>query len=209
MSHEGVNQSLLEGPLRQFIEGDPGLRLNRVASLLNSSTISHDPNTWVSSTRRSDGENSISIGTAALPLEVAERWGIGTSDQNEQMMVKLSHELAHAFQEEKGFEGALVSFLNGNNDINERHLPYIELYSLLSGIGPINGLTTEAVYAAQSTNTGLLKVEILEDITELIAAYIVSDEYFSYRLDNSVSSIEQEQKEQIAIKVIEVCRELH
>jgi hypothetical protein len=129
-------------------------------------------------------------------------------DQNEQLLIKISHELAHTFQEEKGFENALVNFLNGTNDINE-HLPYIELYALLSGIGPINGLATEAVYATQSANTGLLKVEILEDITELIAAYIVSDEYFSYRLENSVSSLTGEQKEEIVIKVIEICKELH
>lgn len=209
MSHERLTTTSLEVPLRQFVEGDPDMRLNRVAALLRSTSVSHDPSTWVSSTKREGGNNTISIGTQELPEQVAERWRVGTSDQNEQLLIKLSHELAHAYQEEKGFETALVGFLDGNNEIGKQHLPYIELYALLTGIGPINGLTTESVYASQSTNTGLLRVEVLEDITELIAAYIVSDEYFSYRLENSVSSLDQEQKEKIATKVIEICRELH
>lgn len=207
---EQYHPSTLEIPLQQFLENDPTLRLNRVALMLNSTQVSLNESSWVSSNRREEGgENVISIGTKELPEEVATRWGVGTGDKTEQLLVKLSHELAHSFQLERGFEGTLVRFLNGDNNISKDHLPYVELYAILSGIGPINGLTTEPIYAEQSVQTGNLKMETLEDITELISAYMISDEYFTSRLENSISSLSGEQKEQIAIKVIEVCRELH
>lgn len=201
---------MLEAPLQQFLSNDPSLRLNRVAQILNSTQVAHTESTWTSSTRREqDGVNIVSIGIQTLPEEVTARWGVGTSNQNEQVLIKLSHELAHAFQVEKGFEGALVRFLDGDNNIPDNFVPYIELYAILSDLGPINGLTTESVYAQQSRGTGNLKMEILEDITELIAAYIISDGYFAQRLESSVTNLSQEQKEQIATKVIGVCMELH
>ncbi|HEY4483763.1 MAG TPA: hypothetical protein VI752_01120 [Candidatus Paceibacterota bacterium] len=207
---ERQNFSLLEEPLRRFIENDPTLRLNRIAQVLQSTDVSYDENSWMSVTRREhDGTNKVTIGMQPLPQSSLDRWAIGTSDPSEQTMIKLSHELAHAFQREKGYESALVKFLNGYNDIPDHTVPYIELYAMLSGIGPINGLVKEPIYEEQSRNSGNLKMETLEDITELMSAYIISDEYFLYRLNNSVTNLDQDKKEMIALKTIEVCRELH
>ena len=206
MNPEREPSSLLATPLNQFLDGDPSLRLNRLAGMLNNAQIVQNESTWISSTKRKeDGSNTVSIGTQALPEDVSDRWGYGTRDPKEQSVIKLAHELAHVYQRESGLEGALVSFLNGNTDIANEHIPFIELYAMLTGLGPINGLTTEAIYAEQSKGTGLLKMEILEDITELMGAYMISDEYFSYRLENSISNLTHEEKEQIATKILQIC----
>lgn len=209
---ESQDPSLLEEPLRRFLENDPTLRVSRVAHMLESTSVDFDENTSVSITHRGDEDvaNKITIGTVPLSENTSSRWNMGTSDKSEQILIKLSHELAHAFQTEKGYEGALVKFLNGgSNDIPENMIPYIELYALLSQIGAINPLTKEFVYAKQSRSTGNIKIETFEDITELISAYIISDEYFLYRLENSVTNLSHEEKEEVAKKVIEICRELH
>jgi hypothetical protein len=202
------NQSMLTGPLKRFSENDPTLRLNRLAQSLHSTEFSLEDESSVSVVRRRDNKNKITIGTRPWSADAISRWNIGTTDKNEQILIKLSHELAHAYQNEKGYEQALIDFLNGSNNIPADKIPYIELYALLSGIGPINGLVQEPIYAHQSQSTGDLKMETLEDITELISTYIISDEYFLYRLENSVTNLSHEQKEVVARKVIEVCKEL-
>ncbi len=209
MNPEREPSTLLAHPLRQFLEGDPSFRLNRLAGMLNKTEIVQNESTWVSSTKREeDGSNTISVGTQALPEGVSDRWGYGTSEPSEQLVIKLAHELAHGYQRESGLEEALVSFLNGSTDIANEHIPFIELYAMLTGLGRINGLTTEEIYAEQSKGTGLLKMEILEDITELMAAYMISDEYFTFRLENSVSNLTHEEKEQIATKILQICAAL-
>lgn len=209
---ENINTSLLEEPLRRFMEDDPTLRLIRVARILQSTVVSTNENTSVSVMRRKSsvgGNNNVIIGTKPWSEEAVRRWGVGTNDKSEQIIIKLSHELAHAFQSEMGFEQSLVDFLNGHNDIPEYTIPYIELYAILSGVGTINGLTREPIYAEQSRTTGNLKMETLEEITELISSYMISDEYYLFRLENSVTSLDYDTKEMISRKVVEVCTRLH
>jgi len=202
------NTSLLKDPLRRFIENDPTLRLNRLAQSLNFTKYSLDDNTPNSVVRRREGKNIITIGTQTHSSGVVERYGMGTTDKNEQILIKLSHELAHAYQNEKGYEKALLDYLNRIGDVPTFAIPYIELYLLLNGVGPVNDLSQEAIYAAQSKLSGDLKMEALEDMTELISAYIISDEYFLYRLNGSVTNLTNEVRKFIAQKVIEVCKEL-
>ena len=209
---EKTNVSLLQDPLRRFMENDPTLRLIRVANLLRSTSLSVDKNTSVSVTRRrsdNGAKNKVTIGAQPFSEGSVARWNIGTTDPSEQLIVKLSHELAHAFQAEMGYEQALVDFLNGHNDIPEFTIPYIELYAVLSGVGTINGLTREPIYAEQSKTTGDLKMETLEEITELISSYMISDDYYLYRLENSVTSLDHDTKEKISRKIVEVCTKLH
>lgn len=202
--------SLLQVPLQRFLDKDPNFKVNKLAAILEHTDVDYDPDTWVSVTRRgSDDKSSIVVGLQPWPEELVERWSVGSTNTNEQILFRLAHELSHAYQKERGYEAALVKFLDGDNDIPEQHIPYVELYVLLSGIGTVNGLTTAAIYEQQSRTTGNLKMETLEDITELIAAYLISDEYFLYRLENSVTVLDVVTKEDLAKKVIEICRELH
>ena len=83
------------------------------------------------------------------------------------------------------------------------------MYAVLSGVGTINGLTREPIYAEQSKTTGDLKMETLEEITELISSYMISDDYYLYRLENSVTSLDHDTKEKISRKIVEVCTKLH
>jgi hypothetical protein len=207
-SPHNQNTPLLKGPLQRFVDNDPTFRLNRLAQSLNFTEYSLDDSTPNSVVRRRDGKNKITIGTQAHTSSIVERYGMGTTDKNEQILIKLSHELAHAYQNEKGYEKALLDYLNRTGDIPEFAVPYIELYMLLGGIGPVNGLAQESIYAAQSRVSGDLKMEALEDMTELISAYLISDEYFLYRLDRSVTNLTNEVREFIAQKVIEICKEL-
>lgn len=200
--------SLLKNPLQRFAENDPTFRLNRLAASLNFTEYFVDNNTPISLLSSRGGTNKITIGTQPYPASVVERYGMGTTNKDEQILIKLSHELAHAYQREKGYEQALLDYLNRANDIPSFTVPYVELYLLLNGVGPVNGLSREAIYAAQSRVSGQLKMETLEDMTELISAYIISDEYFMYRLENSLSYLSNEVKEFISLKVIEVCKDI-
>ncbi|MFA7252849.1 MAG: hypothetical protein WC027_03245 [Candidatus Paceibacterota bacterium] len=206
---EGQNISLLAEPLRLFSEGDPTLRLNRLIQKLHKTEVFFDENSSASVTHRENNLNTVRIGAQPYSDELVKRWNMGTVSPEEQRFVKLAHELAHAFQTEKGYEKSLVDFLNGENNIPDSMIPYIELYALLSGIGPVNPLSVESIYKEQSKRSGHLKMETLEDITELISAYIISDDYFLARLENSMMTLSDEQKELVAKKVIEVCRDLH
>lgn len=207
---EGQEISLLAEPLRLFAENNPALRLNRLAESLHRTEVSFNDSSSVSVThRRHDGSSTVTIGTQPYSDELVRRWNMGTATPEEQKFVKVAHELGHAFQFEKGYEKSLVDFLNGDNNISDDMIPYIELYGILSQLGPVNALSVEPIYKAQSKNTGSLKMEILEDITELISAYIISDEYFLDRLEKSLTNLSDEKKDLISQKVIQICRELH
>lgn len=210
MSFEGVRGApSLKTTLAQFLNSDPQLRLNRAAQSLSGANVQYNPDTWVSSNKRNGQEqNEIIIGGKPLPSEVASRWKIGTEDINEQLLIKTAHELAHQYQHEKGYESALVAWLNGSDVIDQKFIPYLELYAVLAEVGRVSGLSTEKVYSQQSERTGNLKVEILEDITELIGAYLISDEYLNYKLEHSASRLNNEQMTTLATKVVEICQDL-
>ena len=186
--------------------------LNRLLAKLNVSSIEDRPETWVSSTtgpQRQGGEGAaqITIGMQEVPSEVAARWGWqGTVD--EQLVLKIAHECVHKFQHDGGYEQALVRALQTGQvrDEDQEFLPYVSLYLALEETGSVSGLAAEPIYKLQSENTGELKVEILEDMTELIAAYMLGDEYLFSKL--SASHVSQAQAEQVAILVDTVCKDI-
>jgi len=206
---EDSESTLLKEPLERFVQKDQTMRLYRALSVLNAD-IDFDESTSVSVCRRRPGQkDKITIGTKLVPKEVSVKWNMGTHDEMEQVIIKLSHELAHVFQKQMGYEQALVDFLNGSNDIPEYTKKYIQLYGTILETGAINPLTLEQIYREQNKGAGLMRHEILEDITELISAYFVSDEYFLYRLDKSVSGLTHEQKSEVAKIIVELCAELN
>jgi hypothetical protein len=203
-THQSSN---LGNALQQFLNNDPNLRLIKLASKLSGAKLSVDEGTWVSKNSRTT--NEITIGTQELPEAVKDRWQWGTKDVDEEMIVKTGHELAHQWLHERGFEGALTRWLDGDSNIRAEHAPLIRLYALLTQTGRTTGLSTEQIYSEQSRNTGKLDVAVLEDATQLIAAYLIGDEYFNFMLDHSVSGLSQAQQQEIATYVIQICNELH
>ncbi len=199
---------------RFFIERDPSFRLTKAIETLRNTSIelNSERSTSVSSrTQDENGEsvNKITIGLKPYSNTEVERWSMGTNSNEEQILVKLAHEVAHAFQKEKGYEKSLEDFFNGSNDIPESHIIYLLLYQEISSTGRISGLANEDVYRQQSISTGDIKMEIVEEITELIASYFLGDAYFQFRLDQSLTELDLEQKESIASKIISLCAELH
>jgi hypothetical protein len=216
MSAEGIHtKNLLHEAVINFGTGNPSMRLNKLVSLLGITQIENvDETTWESKTSGPQrvgqaGEAEVSIGGRPVPEGVAERWG-WSSNEDEQMVLKIAHEFAHKFQHDRGHEQALVRALSSGNiaDADEVFTPYISLYLALEGSGSVTGLGADAFYKEQSSNTGNLKVEVLEDMTELIAAYLISDEYLFHKLTTSPANINQAQAEQIAVLITEVCKEL-
>jgi hypothetical protein len=207
MSAEGINNnSLLHEAVQHFGTGNPSMRLNKLATLLGITEIkSVDGGTWESKTNGPGrvgelGEAEVSIGGKPVPEDVAQRWH-WSNNVDEQMVLKIAHEFAHKFLIRALSSGSIA-------DADERFLPYVSLYLALEGGGLVTGLGSDAFYKEQSKNTGNLKVEVLEDMTELIAAYLISDEYLFHKLSTSVTDITQAQAEQIAILITEICKEL-
>jgi hypothetical protein len=122
----------------------------------------------------------------------------------EQLLIKLAHEAAHVFQNQIGYEQALVDFLNGASDMDEKFHPYLELYTFLNTKGVCNGLANMDGYHNQSRDTGLLSMKTLEDMTEFIGAYLISDDYFNFRLDGSKIPLSEEEKVKITALVIQI-----
>lgn len=149
-------------------------------------------------------DHQISLGAVPFRRESVDSFGWGVDDAKEQLLVKLAHESAHVFQNQAGYEQALVNFLNGSNDIAEKFHPYLELYTFLNTKGVCNGLADMNVYHRQSRDTGLLSMNTLEDMTEFIGAYLINDNYFNFRLEGSKVSLSEEDKKKIAMLVIQI-----
>lgn len=191
-----------------FGNKDMSLRLNKITETLLPVEIVMDKNTRVSGRRRG---GSITIGIAKNPkdIETAFRWG--TFIKEEERVVKISHEISHRLQEVKGLEESLVNFLSGRNDIPESSHTYIELYTLLSGLGLVTGLAHLNTYHEQNelerqrvTVGASLDIRTLEDITEFLAAYSLGDEYFNFRLGSTKRVLNQEEQENISRLVVAV-----
>lgn len=216
MSLEKMNDNrILQEGVKNFGTRNQAMRLNRLATLLNITEVNDmDPNTWVSSTNGpqrvgKSGEADVSIGGKPLPETVAEKWDWST-EGNEQLLLKIAHEFAHKFQHDKGYESALVRSLESGkiSDDDEEFTAYITLYLTLENTGSVTGLGADPFYKEQSSITGKLKMEVLEDMTELIGAYLISDDYLFSKLNKSVNTINQAQAEQIAILIARICKEL-
>lgn len=185
-------------------QGDSSLRVSNIIDSINGSIYINDNSTISSTKRLEDGSAKISLGAVPFGKESVDSFGWGVDSAKEQLLIKLAHESAHAFQEQFGYEQALVNFLNGSNDIGENFHPYIELYVFLNSKGVCNGLADMDVYHEQSRDTGLLSMNTLEDVTEFIGAYIISDDYFNFRLNASRITLTEEDKEKIATLVIQI-----
>lgn len=194
----------------QFANNDQALRLNQMASTLSGISVEYNPEVWVSSFSRTEGGNGkIVIGGAALPAEIKRAFNWGVESKEDEVLLKAAHELSHAFQRLNGMEKSLTAFLAGSNDIDPTHVPYLELYEFLGANGKISGLSNLELYHQQSAaekariTAGVsLDIDLLEDATELLAAYSIGDEYFNYRLDKS--HLTEDKKAQLADLVVKV-----
>jgi hypothetical protein len=180
------------------------LRVGKVLSRINGALVVNEASPESSAKRFEDGSSQISLGAIPFRRESVDSFGWGVDNAKEQLLIKLAHESAHVFQNQTGYEQALVNFLNGSNEINEKFHPYLELYAFLNTKGVCNGLADMNVYHRQSRDTGLLSMNTLEDMTEFIGAYLISDDYFNFRLEGSKVSLSDEDKKKIAVLVIQI-----
>lgn len=185
-------------------ESRNALRVGKILSLVNGTLIVSEVSTESGAKRNEDGSSQISLGAMPFRKESIDSFGWGVDSAKEQLLVKLAHEAAHVFQNQSGYEQALVNFLNGANDVDEKFHPYIELYTFLDTKGVCNGLADMDVYHKQSRNTGLLSMNTLEDMTEFIGAYLISDDYFNFRLEGSKVFLSDEDKKKIATLVMQI-----
>ena len=154
--------------------------------------------------RLENGSHHITIGTQPFSRTCVDSFGWGANSDEEQVLIKLAHEVAHVLQSQAGHEKALVAFLDGSNDIGATFHPYIELYALLRERGICNGLANLDIYHAQSRTTGNLNMNTLEDITEFLGAYLISDAYFLFRLEQTKIPLSQDEMSKIASCVIQI-----
>lgn len=185
-------------------ESRNSLRVGKILSTVNGALIVNEASAESSAKRLENGSSQISLGAVPFRRESVDSFGWGVDDAKEQLLVKLAHESAHVFQNQAGYEQALVNFLNGSNDIAEKFHSYLELYAFLNTKGVCNGLADMNVYHRQSRDTGLLNMNTLEDMTEFIGAYLISDSYFNFRLEGSKVSLSEEDKKKIAMLVIQI-----
>ncbi|MEN9552096.1 MAG: hypothetical protein RI935_473 [Candidatus Parcubacteria bacterium] len=180
------------------------LRVGKILSRVNATLVVNEASPESSAKRLEDGSSQISLGAMPFRRESVDSFGWGVDNAKEQLLIKLAHESAHVFQNQTGYEQALVNFLNGSNEIDEKFHPYLELYAFLNTKGVCNGLADMNVYHRQNRDTGLLSMNTLEDMTEFIGAYLISDDYFNFRLEGSKVSLSDEDKKKIAVLVIQI-----
>lgn len=180
------------------------LRVGKILSTINGVLVINEASAESSAKRLEDNSSQISLGAMPFRRENVDGFGWGVDSAKEQLLVKLAHESAHVFQNQAGYEQALVNFLNGLNDIDEKFHPYLELYAFLNTKGVCNGLADMNIYHRQSRDTGLLSINTLEDMTEFIGAYLISDDYFNFRLEGSKVSLSDEDRKKIAMLVIQI-----
>lgn len=187
-------------------ESRSSLRVGKVLSVVNGALVVNEASPESSTKRNEDGSSQISLGAMPFRRENVNSFGWGVDSAKEQLLIKLAHESAHVFQNQAGYEQALVNFLNGSNDIDKKFHPYLELYTFLNTKGVCNGLANMDVYHRQNRDIGLLSMNTLEDMTEFIGAYLISDDYFNFRLESSKVSLSEEDKQKIAILVIQIMK---
>ncbi len=180
------------------------LRVGKILSTVNGTLVVNEASAESSVKRLEGGSSQLSLGSMPFRRESVDGFAWGVDSAKEQLLIKLAHETAHVFQNQAGYEQALINFLNGSNDIDEKFHSYLELYSFLNTKGVCNGLADMNVYHRQSRDTGLLSMNTLEDMTEFIGAYLISDDYFNFRLGGSKVSLSDEDKKKIATLVIQI-----
>lgn len=166
------------------------------------------------------------IGTQKVPKEIAKIFGWGVESADHEFAVKASHEIAHVYQMSVGFQHDLIrsktegaTFKPSHKELSNATYSYIYLYEMLgtikSGTGkPVTGLASLPLYHAQTTEKEQNVVEwghsketaldqqIMEDITELMGAYALGEDYFNFRLNNMNIAEGQKSTVRDAIKSI-------
>lgn len=197
--------------LRKFTTNDLSMRLNKLTQSDGRSPVIAEAvrGTWESGAMRTDDRLSITalkVGLDENPEHEKQLFAWGTRSQNDEILIKTAHEVAHAYQVDERIEQGIVDFLNNKNEgFTDKQMAAIECYAMLSGTGRLSGLSTLGIYEAQSAHAGDLKIEILEDMTELLGAYLISDEYFSWRLSNTRIPLGEEHQAKIASYIIRMC----
>ncbi len=187
--------------LEKFVANE--LDLNKVQELTRDSvSVESDPTTWISSARSEGEMTRVRIGEQLLPENIAQQFKWGAETVEHQYVVKVAHEYAHVVQEM--FDQHLLRWLDGADNVPEDAIPYIQLYASLAGIGGLHGLSQMNVYHEQSRSTGNLDVSVYEDMAETIGSYLLSSEYFLYRLQNAHGQITQEQAKELVDQVVAV-----
>lgn len=193
-----------------FAHNDSNLRLNKIAEHLDGISVNLNDKTWVSSFKRSQDGLVITVGTEHLPEDVNALFEWGAKNKEEMLILKIAHELSHGLQKLKGLEEELIKFGNGSNNTSEKALEYLQLYEMLGSVPRLTGLSKMGIYHDQTITerervggtSFAVDMQILEDVTELIAAYSLGDSYFNFRLDRS--NLSQYEKEEIARYVIAI-----
>ena len=203
---------------RRYVQADPSMRLLQTLVTLTDTTFTNDDTTWVSSTKPSD--QKIIIGTKKLPENIARIYNWGVNTQEAENIIKVAHESSHALQAKKHLTDDWVRHKNGEKVLGgEVSYAFIYLYDMLSVNKKTKGAyatglpslpfyhnETEKIQANLENNgqdpETAIEVPVLEDITELIAAYLISDEYFAFRLE--ASGLDEAYKETATKLIIQI-----
>jgi|CXWL01.1.fsa_nt_gi hypothetical protein len=187
--------------LENFVRNQ--LDINKIQELTRDRVqVESNPNTWISSTHSEGSMTHVSIGEKMLPEDIARQFRWGAETVEHQYVVKVAHEYAHVVQEM--FDQHLLRWLDGADNTPEDAIPYIQLYASLAGIGGLHGLSQMDVYHEQNRSTGNLNVNVYEDMAETIGSYLLSSEYFLYRIQNARGQITQEQAKELVDHVVAV-----
>lgn len=180
------------------------LPINLAQEVLKDLAVVTNSNSWVSSARRGD-RSVLKIGTESVPAETVKRWGWGAYEAENQIYIKASHEYAHYIQD--FFDKDLANFLDNEMDqVREKQSrQYLELYTFLVATGRISGLPEEEIYQRQTEdlkNRGsLLDMRTYEDMAEVIGAWMLGEEYYNFRLDNSKTPLSVEKKNRLTVLI--------
>ena len=173
--------------LQQINSANPNSRLNQALAKWGGGVRYHTGDgTWESRTRKSDARDrvvEVHIGAEPMPSDTARLYNWGTNTIDSEIIVRQAHEIAHVLQVHKGLERALEDHLNGVGNTTSEQTAYVSLYDALNAYGQsVTGLSTEKIYTKQSIEANM-SVVALEDMTELLGAYLLGDEYFYWRLN--------------------------
>jgi hypothetical protein len=190
--------------LESFTRGQLSLNKVQEASRRSVTNVTTNPDTWVSITHRNDnGTLNISIGEKKLPANIERQWVWGAKTAEGQFLLKTAHEYAHAVQH--AYDGVLLAWLDRRiSDVPDWSESYLRLYGALKKTGALSGLAAMDFYHEQSRTTGNLHVPTHEDMAEFIGAFIVSDTYFDFRMQNARKLLPNDAREEIKILVKKV-----
>ena len=188
----------------KFLANDASLRFVRMNTPVEGeqpAPLHINENGWKSVTSTRTGAPVVVLGRQQLPEEKDRLFQWGADTESAQLLVKAAHESAHVYQIQKGLDKALEDHLNNvPRELTREQVAYIDLYHFFNERGSVTGLSSESIYALQSREANM-NVHALEDITELLGAFTLGDEYFLWRL-NRLGMFSDEEKEEIMKRIV-------